>query len=509
MTDRPMDPMRWPRVRDLVEAALELTPAARRAWVEAACGDDTALRDDVQRLLDADARTGLALEAPVNVADAFDERPDQASLKPGDQVGNYVIDQELARGGMGVVYRAWDSRLERWVALKALSPALPADLQARDRLHREARAAGKLSHESIATIYALEEVDADLFLVSEFVSGKTLRARLNEGRVPVRESVEILLGVARGLAAAHDQGIVHRDLKPENVMLTSGGRVKVVDFGIASVGGASGLTRTGVVLGTPGYMSPEQINGQPADPRSDVFSLGVLLYELVGGRPPFGDTASWTVVSAVLEREPLPLGQVVDGVPAALERVVTTCLAKAPDARYPHASGLVFALEPVLAELLSPSRQAEPRVTGADVRPPDADARWWLQFHQLAASATLALLMIPAWKLMGHLPRLPGRLLVMTLLILAAGIGTMRLHLWFTARHDGAGLSHEVQRVVPWLRWSNRLFALVLALGGASVVDQAPELAAVCLACAAGNLVAGEVIEPATLERAIEPHLST
>jgi hypothetical protein len=199
----------------------------------------------------------------------------------------------------------------------------------------------------------------------------------------------------------------------------------------------------------------------------------------------------------------LPLGERVDGVPAALERVVTTCLAKAPDSRYPQAGSLVFALEPVLAELVAPSRRPGPRPSGADVPPPHAEARWWLQFHQLAASTALALLMIPGWKLMGQLPRLPGRLLVMTLLILAAGIGTMRLHLAFTARHDGAGLRQEVQRVWPWLRWGNLLFAFVLGLGGVVVVDQAPELAAVCLACAVGNLVAGEVIEPATIERAI------
>ncbi len=502
-----MDPQRWSQVRDLIEGALDVAEAQRAAWIDVACGSEAALRADVQRLLDAHARGGARLETPVDARGAFQEDHDTpAGLSPGDRVGVYVIEQEIARGGKGIVYRAWDSRLERWVALKALTPALPADLQARERLHREARAAGKLSHEAIATIYALEEVDGDLFIVSEFVAGQTLRARIVEGRLPVREAIGILLGAARGLADAHALGIVHRDLKPENVMLTPTGRVKVLDFGIASVGGTSGFTRTGIILGTPGYMSPEQISGQPADPRSDVFSLGVLLYEMVGGRPPFGDTASWTVVSAVLEREPQPLGQFVDGVPAALERVVATCLAKAPAARYPDAGAIVFALEPVLADLLAPGRPATSPATATPSTNGVAaasSALWWLQCHQLAASVVLALLMIPGWKLMSRLPRLPGRLLVMALLMLAAGIGTMRLHVWFTARHGGAGLDAELARVGPLLRWSNRLFALLLGMGGAAIADQAPELAAICLACAAGNLVAGEVIEPATIERAL------
>ena len=503
-----MDALRWPRVRDLVESALDVAEPQRASWLDAACGGDQPLRDDVQRLLDADADSGVRLESPVDARTAFDDDGQPApGLSRGDRVGIYVIEEELARGGMGVVYRAWDTRLERWVALKALSPALPADLQARERLHREAKAAGRLSHEAIATVYALDEVDDDLFIVSEFVAGQTLRARISAGRLPVREAVEILLGVARGLAAAHSLGIVHRDLKPENVMLTTGGRVKIVDFGIASVSGSSGLTRTGIILGTPGYMSPEQLSGQPADARSDVFALGVLLYEMVGGRPPFGDTASWTVVSAVLERDPPPLSQLVDGVPAALERVVMTCLAKAPGGRYPAAEGLAFALEPVLADLVASrgasdsATLASPMASGPSYA---ARARWWLQFHQLTASVALALLMIPGWKLMSRLPRLHGRLLVMALLIMAASIGTMRLHLWFTARHDGTGLASELVRIAPMLRWSNRLFALLLGVGGAAVADQSPELAAVCLACAAGNLVAAEVIEPATIARALD-----
>ena len=179
-----MDPLRWPRVRDLLESALEIAEAERGSWLGAACGGDHVVRADVQRLLDANARAGAWLDSPVDAGAAFDDQRDQAGLSHGDRVGIYVIDQELARGGMGVVYRAWDTRLERWVALKALSPALPADLQARDRLHREARAAGKLSHEAIATIYALEEVDDDReFRIIEG-SGSACYSDERPGRAP-------------------------------------------------------------------------------------------------------------------------------------------------------------------------------------------------------------------------------------------------------------------------------------------------------------------------------------
>jgi hypothetical protein len=499
----PIDPARWRVVRELVESAIEIAPDGRAAWLDAACAGDAALRAEVAHLLEAHDGVGARLDTPADVARLLDEADaPRHVLAHGDRVGAYVVEQEIARGGMGVVYRAWDTRLERWVALKALSPALPADAQARERLQREARAAGRLSHDAIATVHALEVLDDEMYIVSEFVAGETLRARLAAGRLPIRTAVEILLGVARGLAAAHEQGVVHRDLKPENVMLTPAGRVKIVDFGIAAVDGpGGGLTRTGVILGTPGYMAPEQLSGQPADARSDVFALGVLLYEMIGGRPPFGASASWTVVAAVLERDPQPLCQIADGVTPALERVVMTCLAKAPASRYPTAGAVADALEALLDRpAIAPDAPA-PLAAGDPARPPAPGAAWWLQFHQLAASAALALMMIPAWKLMSRLPRLSGRVLVMTLLVMAAALGTVRLHLWFVARHDGTGLAAEIARVGPILRWGNRLFALLLGLGGLAIADGSPELAGVCVACAAGTLVAGEIVEPATMAR--------
>ena len=486
---------RWLRVRALVEGALEHPPAQQQHWLAEHARDTPELLDEARRLLAAHEQ-GTALESPVDLTTALAE--DHPARQPGDRVRSYQIEVEIARGGMGVVYKAWDTRLERWVALKALSPSLSRNAEARERLRREALMAARLSHEAVATVYALEEEGDELFIVSEFVAGETLRARLSRGRLSLAEAVGITLAVARGLAAAHDLGIVHRDLKPENVMLTPEGRVKVVDFGIATMDAAGGqLTRTGIVPGTPGYMAPEQLSGQRADARADVFALGVLIYEMVTGRHPFGPTGSWSVIAAVLERDPLPLATTRGDVPQALDALVMRCLAKAPEARYASAGALVQALEPIVNGL---GTGAPPVTATGSVRV--SHAVWWLQFHQLAATLALALMMVPAWKLMSRMPRPAGRLLVLMLLAMTAAIGTARLHLWFTAHEGDGDLATEIDRIGPFLRWGNRAFALALAAGGVAIADAHTELAAVCLACAAGTLAVGEVVEPRTLARA-------
>ena len=180
----PIDPRRWAQIRDVLEGALEHPPAERAAFLDAQAGSDMSVRAEVERLLAADDRIGTHLETPVDLTPLIDDAPEPpASLASGARVGTYVVDQELGRGGMGVVYRAWDTRLERWVALKALSPNLPTTFDARDRLSREARAAGRVAHESVATVYALEEIDGQLFIVSELIAGETLRAKLTAGRI--------------------------------------------------------------------------------------------------------------------------------------------------------------------------------------------------------------------------------------------------------------------------------------------------------------------------------------
>jgi hypothetical protein len=484
---------RWLRVRELVELVLAAPTGDRDRIIDEHCGSDAALAAEVRRLVAAHER-GAALESPPDAMTAF---ADETAHHPGDRVGHYKIEFELARGGMGVVYRAWDTRLERYVALKALSPLLPAGAEARERLRLEARLAAKVSHESVAAIYAFEEFGTELFIVSEYVAGETLRARMASGPVPLSAAVSIALDVARGLAAAHELGVVHRDLKPENVMFAAKGRAKVVDFGIASIGGVgSGLTATGGIIGTPGYMAPEQVSGQGADARSDVFAVGVLLYEMLSGRPPF----SASTFTSVVVDEPPAIESVRPDVPPTLALVVSTALAKTPGARYPTAGALVPALESVRDQLGSPTPwRPAPVVPTIHERPA---AVWWFQFHQLAVTLTLALMMIPAWKLMSRLPRPTGRILVMTLLVIAAVLGTARLHLWFTARHHDRDLDRELTRVGPLLRLGNFAFALGLGAGGLAVADSSLELAAVCAAMAVITLVVGEVIEPATTDRA-------
>jgi hypothetical protein len=500
-----MDQTGWQRVTALFDAAMELPPAEREAFARANAGNDPDLLRQVLDLLAAHERAGDFLETagPTVAAElAWDPPP----LAPGSRIGTLVIEREIGRGGMGIVYRARDERLNRLVAVKALSPFLAQrDSQSRERLRREAQAAAALSHESIATIYALEVRGDDLFIVSELIEGPTLRGRLERGPVPLREAIDILLATARGVAAAHGRGIVHRDLKPENVIQTDGG-VKILDFGIAHLeteaAALTTLTAAGTMVGTPGYMAPEQLRGGAIDARTDIFALGVLFYELLTGEPPFGRGATPSVVLAVIEREPTPIADRVPGVPAAVAQIVATALAKSPAGRYQSAGALVAALETARLALLglSPHPGTPPAVQSEAARGPV----WWWRFHLMSATVAHALMVIPAWRFLGRLPGPLGRGLFLALLVLAATTGIMRLHLRFTASTAPRDRAEEWARRGPWVRWGTRAFAALLALGGIAVADQDAVLAAVCLGCAAGSAVSVEVIEPATAARALD-----
>ena len=272
--------------------------------------------------------------------------------RSGERLGGYAIERKLGAGGMGVVYAATDTKLGRRVALKLLPEAMVGDPARRKRLLREARAAAAIQHASIATVYEAGELDGDVFIAMELLDGVTLRARLESspGGLKIAEAQRIALALARGVGFAHEAGVVHRDLKPENVMLLADGTVKLLDFGLAKVRalqageGSSTVSEEGRVAGTPSYMSPEQAKGRAVGPASDVFSLGVMLYELLTGKRPFTGASSTEVLIAIDRDSPAPLGLLRPDIPRALGRVVSRCLEKAPEARYADASELHDAL---------------------------------------------------------------------------------------------------------------------------------------------------------------------
>ncbi len=266
------------------------------------------------------------------------------SLEPGQRLAHYRIERKIGEGGMGVVYLAEDTRLGRKVAIKVLPAELSSDASRRARFEREARAVAALNHPNIVTIHSVEEHEGVCFLTMELVDGQPLSHLLAAGGLPLAKILNVSLGIAEALVAAHRQGVVHRDLKPDNVMVTSDGRVKVLDFGLAKLREAAGasadtvmptqsITAEGRIVGTVAYMSPEQAEGKPLDHRSDIFSFGVLLYEMATGRRPFrGDTAISTI-SSILKDTPPPPQQINTAIPAELGRIVRRCLAKEPERR--------------------------------------------------------------------------------------------------------------------------------------------------------------------------------
>jgi len=279
----------------------------------------------------------------------------------GGTISHYRILERLGGGGMGVVYKAVDLKLDRRVALKFLAGQRGASEEHKRRFTREARAASALDHPNICTIYEIDETgDGALFIAMAFCEGGTLRDRLDHGPLPVAEAIGIAVQIAAGLGSAHERGIVHRDVKPANVMLTPGGLVKLVDFGIAKLADQSRLTRAGTALGTAAYMSPEQFRGETADPRTDIWSLGVVIYEMVTGRPPFEGADEMEVARGILSRLPRPMAALRPGAPPALERIVTRALAKPPEHRYSR-------IEEMRADLLALSEAMEaPGANGAD-----------------------------------------------------------------------------------------------------------------------------------------------
>src|SRR5437867_8331076 len=349
----------WQRVTKLFDEALEHAPEDRSAFLASACaGDPDLLRELESLLAQHDAESGF-LESPAVAAVADQIAEDAEHLPIGKQLGPYRIEALLGRGGMGEVYRARDTKLSREVAIKVLPAAFSADADRMHRFQQEACAAGALNHPNILVIHHIDTYEGAPCIVSELLEGETLRQRMRGAMLAQRRVIEYAAQIANGLAAAHEKGIVHRDLKPDNIFITKDGRVKILDFGIAKLtqpkGNASQTdiptrrvdTDPGVVMGTVGYMSPEQIRGKGIDHRSDIFSFGAILYEMLSGRRAFHGESAADTMSAILKEDPPDLSGTNQSVSPALERLVNHCLEKNPEARFHSASDLAFALEAI------------------------------------------------------------------------------------------------------------------------------------------------------------------
>jgi Tol biopolymer transport system component len=347
-----MQAERWKQIEDLYQAALAEAPEKRAAFLAQACPDDPQLLSEVQSLLDQQADSFLE-SAPLSAVRV---------LSAGAKLGNFEIVELLGRGGMGEVWRARDTRLKRDVAIKVLPAGLARDPDRIARFEREDASA--LNHPNIVAVYDIGRDNGTYWIASELVRGDTLRRVIEAGPVPAPKAIEIAAQVAAGLAAAHAAGLVHRDLKPDNIMVTRYGHVKILDFGLAKQQRSAqdsttiDLTDEGVVLGTAGYMSPEQVRGEPADHRSDLFSFGVVLYEMLCGKRAFAGDSSVEVMNAILKEDPPELPA---SVPPALALIVRRCLEKEPDRRFQSAADLAFALQPPspsLPQAEAPKRRA-------------------------------------------------------------------------------------------------------------------------------------------------------
>ena len=352
--NRPQVP--WTLVEQLFARALDLGPSDRKTLLEAVAGSDAALAREVRSLLDA-----LDLDPPrldASSAEALLRQSPDPAMSEVQTLGRYRVLRVAGRGGMGVVYLARDPVLERFTALKVLSPHLRPDGEARKRFLREARAASALDHPHVATIYEVGDTpDGRLFIAMAWCEGPTIREKLISGPIPMPDALRIGMEAASGLAAAHARGIVHRDVKPENLMDTPEGGVRVVDFGVARVLG-SGNTAAGARIGTVAYMSPEQTRGEPADARSDVWALGVVLHEMLLGSHPFRKDSDALTLDSIRNHRTLS----VKGLPSSIARILHRSLSGDPQRRYPSAIEMREALEKVLRDVAPDHVPARTRV---------------------------------------------------------------------------------------------------------------------------------------------------
>jgi serine/threonine protein kinase len=354
---------RWQEIERLYNSALERKPEARAAYLHEACSDDS-LRKEVESLLADQSRIDRFIESPALEAAARDLAQNQSkqasAALAGRTLSHYRILEKLGEGGMGVVYKALDTRLNRPVALKVLPPDKVTDPERKSRFVKEAKAASALNHPNIVTIHDIGQTEGIDFITMEYIAGRTLDRQIPQRGMKIDKALEIAVQIADGLAAAHAAGIIHRDLKPSNVMVSDTGHVKVLDFGLAKLAeraevNAEGIpqaesqetslrTDEGMILGTASYMSPEQAQGRKVDSRSDIFSFGAVLYEMVSGRKAFRGDGIALILAAIIRDEPKPLGESAAGAISELEKIIRRCMRKDPERRWQTMSDLRVAL---------------------------------------------------------------------------------------------------------------------------------------------------------------------
>lgn len=442
---------RWQRIGALFDRALETPRSDRVAFVRAS-HEPADIQDEVVTLLKSHDDSGGFLEPP-------------ALLEAGAEVGAYRIERIIGRGGMGVVYLATDSKLHRAVALKALPPHLFRDDRMRARLRQEARAAAAISHPSIATVFALEEIGDQIFIASEFVEGVTLREQMEAGTFANDEAraLSVARRIAEALTAAHDRGIVHRDLKPENIILTRDG-LKIIDFGLAQfdvvarhLATGTRLTEPGFIAGTPPYMAPEQLLGQPTGARTDQYAFGVVLHELLG-------TPS-----------------------DRLRAVITRATQRDPQDRFESMNQLLLALN-------SDSALGTPGTVGAATT--GTAMNWWAA-HQLIVALAYWFMVWPAWSVHKWTGRYGVITFLATLTIVVIGANT-RLHLWFTARAYPSQLASQRAQIRLLVRGADVAFSLIMMATALVIADEHTGWGALFVSFGIGASVAFLVIEPAT-----------
>jgi serine/threonine-protein kinase len=355
-----MQAERWRQVDQLFDAALEREPSERAAFLDEACAGDDALRREVESLLAAHERAGSFIEMPASDSSAGLVTKEKTCLTVGRRIGHYEVISRLGAGGMGEVYLARDTRLTRNIAIKLLPASVTADERARARFLREAQLAATLDHPNICTVHEIGEDAEQWFIAMQYVEGKTLKDVMAGQPLGIKSLLAISLQAADALSAAHNKGIVHRDIKSTNIIITPRGQVKVVDFGLAKLmdkdavsadwAGAE-LTQTGVILGTPAYMSPEQARGEPADHRGDIFSFGVLMYEMATGQLPFMAKSQPETLNAIINEPQRPVSELNKEVTPELSAIIDRAMAKDPASRYQSMQELLAALWQVAREM--------------------------------------------------------------------------------------------------------------------------------------------------------------